>query len=228
MILDVLEQTADSPESGNPRNIYEVVLGGAIFEDSHVEKLRKAVRSFVTPGQCLGFIMQTKATLEQVHSEPFQQDIPDIGNLKPPRKRRKLDLEPMKRPSALAVNFAFASSLIAVVWSSLPVHSLADDSRSEAMNEVQGVNESVIAPLLSAGFKRERDKEGGNASRSWSRDIVTSSALRLQYALSVCTPLSFRPAHDTKTQSRMLRLLKSSDVLPELKIEIVSRVIFPQ
>lgn len=223
MILDALEQTADSIDSRDPHNTYAAVLGGPIFEDSYVEKLKKALRGFVTPGQCLGFIAQTKNTLERVNSEPpSQQKIPDMESSKPSRKRRKLDPKSTICAPVKAINFAFVCNVVAIVWPSLPIHSLADEPRSEAVNEIQEVNANVIAPLLSAGPKRERDEEGGSASRSWSRDVTVSSALRLQYALSVCTPLSFQPARDTKAESKMLRLLESSDVLPELKIEIVS------
>ena len=229
MILDALEQTTTTVDSDNPYSTYEVLIGGPIFEDSHVEKLRKALRGFVTPGQCLGFLAQTKDTLERVYPEPFgQQGILGTESSKHSRKRRKLDPEPTGCSPVQAINFAFVCSVAAIVWSSLPVHSLADGPRSEAVNEIQGVNTSIITPLLSAGLKRERDEEGGNGSRSWSRDIIMSSALRLQYDLSVCTSLSFQPAHDTRTESRMLRLLKSSGVLPELKIEIVSRIVFLQ
>jgi len=227
MILNALEQTTDSVDGSKPWNTYTTILGGPIFEDSHVEKLRKALRGFLTPGQCLGFLTQTKGLLEQVYSEPpRQQDIPDSECPKRSRKRQKLDPESTRYSSVKAINFAFVCSIIAIAWSSLPVHSLTDESRSEAVNEIQGVDTSVIALLLSAGLKRKRDEEGWSASRSWSRDIITSSALRLRYALSVCTPLSFQPARDTKTESRMLKLLESSDVLPELKIEIVNHAFF--
>lgn len=184
------------------------------------------MRGFLTPGQCLGFLAQTKGLLERICSEPpRQQDIPDSESPKRSRKRRKLDPEPTRYSPVKAINFAYVCSVIAIAWSSLPVHSLTDESRSEAVNGIQGVNTSVITPLLSAGLKRERG-EGWGASQLWSRDIITSSALRLRYTLSVCTPLSFRPAHDTKMESRMLKLLESSDVLPELKIEIVNHTFF--
>ena len=227
MILDALEQTADSIDSSNPYNTYAAVLGGPIFEDSYIEKIRKAWRAFITPGQCLGFLAQTKSALERVNSGPSgQQSIPDTENSKRSRKRRKLDSESTTCLPAKAINFTFVCSAIAIVWPSLPIHSLADESRSEAVNQIQGVNANIIVPLLSTGLKRERDGEGGDPSRSWSRDIITSSALRLQYALSTCTTFGFQPSHDIKTESRMLRLLESPDVLPELKIEIVKFTFF--
>lgn len=223
MILDALEQTTDSVDSDDPYNTYAVALGGPIFEESHVEKIRKALRAFVTPGQCLGFLAQTKNALERVNSGYFRQkSIADAENSKPSRKRRKLDSESTMCSPVRAINFAFVCSTTAIVWPSLPIHSLTDESRSEAVNQIQGVNTNVIAPLISMGLKRERDEEGRSPSRPWSRDIITSSALRLQYTLSTCTAFGFQPAHDIKTESRMLRLLESSDVLPELKIEIVN------
>jgi len=228
MVLDALEKATDIVDSGSPYDVYEAVLGGPIFDDSHVEKLRQALRGFVTPGQCLGFLTQTKETLERACSEHFrQQDIPDAVSSERSRKRRKLDPEPPTSSPIQAINFSFVCNIIAVVWSSLPIHSLTDESRSEVLNEIQGVNTSVIDPLLSAGVKRERVEEGGSGSRPWPRDIIMSSALRLQYSLSVCTPLGFHPTHDAKTESRMFRLLKAPDILPELKIEIVSHIIPP-
>ena len=216
----------DGTDSGDPHDTYEAVLGGPIFDDLHVEKLGKALRSFVTPGQCLGFLSQTKNALEHVCSELFgHQDIPGTGRSERSRKRRKLDPEPSACSPVQAINFAFACSIIAVVWSSLPIRSLTDESRLEAVSEIQGVNTSVIEPLLTAGVKWERSEEVGSASRSWSRDIVTSSALKLQYTLAVCTPLGFHPTHDAKVESRMFRLLKAPDVLPELKIEIVNTIV---
>ena len=227
MILDALEQTTDSIDSDDSYNTYAAVLGGPIFEESHVEKIRKALRAFVTPGQCLGFLAQTKNALKRVNSgHSRQQSIPDAGNPKRSRKRRKLDSESTMCSPVKAINFSFACSTIAIIWPSLPIHSLTDESRSEAVNQIQGVNTNVIAPLISMGLKREPDEEGGSPSRQWSRDIITSSALRLQYALSTCTAFGFQPAHDIKTESRMLRLLESSDVLPELKIEIVNLTFF--
>lgn len=223
MILDALERTTDDTDSNDPCNTYAAVLGGPIFEDSHLDKLKKALRVFVTPGQCFGFLVQTKGMLERANSEPSRrQDISDTESPKRSCKRRKLNLKRAMCSPIKAVNFAFVCGVISIVWPSLPIHSLADESRSEAVNEIQGVNTDLITPLLTAGLKRERDGEGGSASRSWSWDVIMSSALRLQYALSSCTTLDVRPAHDTKAESRMLRLLESSDVLPELKIEIVN------
>ncbi|KAF9647481.1 hypothetical protein BDM02DRAFT_3187912 [Thelephora ganbajun] len=220
-VLDALEQTTDNIDCSNPYNTYAAVLGGPIFEESHVEKLRKALKGFVTPGQCLGFLAQTKSTLERAYSKlSRQRDIPDSESSKHSHKRRKLDPESTMCSPVKAIDFAFVCNVITIVWPSLPIHSLMDESRSEAVNEIQGVNTSVVTPVLSVGLKLERDEEGGSASRSWSRDIIASSALRLQYALSVCIPLNFQPAYDTKMESRMLSLLESSNVLPELKIEI--------
>lgn len=227
VILDALGQVTDNMDSSSPYDTYEAILGGPIFEDSHVEKLTKALRGFVTPGQCLGLLKQTKGALERLYPDPSgQQGIPDMEKPRGSRKRRKLDPEPTTCPPAQAVGFALVCSIIAVVWPSLPIHSLTDESRSEGVNEIQGVGGSVLAPLLSAGVKRERGDEARSASRLWSRDIITSSALRLQYALSIYTPLGFKPTYDAKVEPRMLRLLKLSDVLPELKIEIVHRVVF--
>jgi hypothetical protein len=199
------------------------VLGGPIFEESHVEKLRKSLQVFVTPGQCLGFLAQTKSTLARMHSESSEQRFtrgPESS--KRSRKRLKPDLDPSIHLPAGAINFAFICSIVAIVWPSLPFHSLADGPRLEALNEIQGVNVSVITPILAGGLKRTRDEEGGSIFQFWSRDIITSSALRLQYSLTVCTPLNFRPARGSKAESRMLRLLELPDVLPELKIEIVN------
>jgi len=212
-------------DSSNPYDTYDAVLNGPIFDASHLEKLRKALRGFVTPGQCLGFLTQTKDTLERACPEPFrQQDIVGAGSSERSRKRQKQDPEHTVCSPNQAIKFAFVCNIIAVVWSSLPIHSLTDESRSEVVNEIQGANTRVINPLLTAGVKRERGEEGGSGYRLWPRDIITSSALRLQYALSVCTPLGLHPSHDAKAESRMFRLLKAPDILPELKIEIVNHI----
>lgn len=226
MILGALEQTKNSIDPHNPHNTYAVVLGGPIFEDSHVEKLRKSLRAFVTPGQCLGFLSQTRSALEQANPEYSRQNTPEAKTSKRPRKRRKLDLESAVCSSVTSINFAFVCSLIAIVWPSLPIRSLAEEFRSEAVKEIQGVNTSVIKPLLSTGFKQEYDEEGGGASRTWPRDITTCSVLRLQYVLSTCPAFSFQSTYDTEMESRMLGLLEPSGVLPELKIEIVNRMLF--
>ena len=227
MVLDALEQTTDSIDSSDPYNTYAAVLGGPIFEESHVERIKKALRAFVTPGQCLGFLAQMKSALERINSEHSKQrSIPDTENSKRSRKRRKLDPESTMCSPVKAIHFSFLCSAIAILWPSLPIYSLADESRSEAVNQIQGVNANVITPLLSMGLRRECDEEGGSLSRSWSRDILTSSALRLRYALCTCTAFGFQPAHDIKTESRMLRLLESPDVLPELKTEIVNLTFF--
>ena len=228
MVLDALKQATDITDSSNPYDAYEAVLCGPIFDDSHIEKLRKVLRGFVTPGQCLGFLMQTKDTLERACSEHCrQQDIPGTVSSERSRKRRKLDPESTPSSPIQAINFAFVCDIIAVVWSSLPIHSLAVESRSEVLNEIQGVSTSVIDPILFVGVKRERGEEGGSGFRSWPQDIIMSSALRLQYSLSVCTPLGFHPAHDAKMESRMFRLLNAPDILPELKIEIVNYIVPP-
>lgn len=224
MILDALSKTTGTINPSDPHDAYATVIGGPIFDESHAEKLIKAVRGFITPGQCLGFIIQTKNTLKQVCSELFGEQLVSGAEISERSlKRRKLDLAPSTCSPAKAVHFAFVCSIIVIVWTSLPFHSLIDESRFEAVNEIRDVNTNVITPLLSAGLKRNRDEQGRSISRSWSRDVVASSALRLQYALSICTALNYHPAHDTKMESRMFKLLDSSDVLPELKIEIVNR-----
>jgi hypothetical protein len=221
MILDALGQTSDSISSSDPYDTYTAVLEGPMFEDSRAQKLRKTLRGFVTPGQCLGFLAQTRSTLGRAYSGiSGQQSSPGAEKSARSRKRREPDLESSICSPAKAINFAFVCSVIAIVWPSLPLHSLVDESRLEALNEIKDVDKDIIVPILSTGLKRKRNEEG-SASRSWSWDVITSSALRLRYALSVCTSLNFQPIHDTKTESRMLRLLESSDVLPELKLEIV-------
>lgn len=227
MILDALEQTTDSTDSSDPYNTYAAILGGPIFEDSYVEKLRKSLRAFVTPGQCLGFLSQTKSALERVNSESSRQrNTLGAETSKRLRKRRKLDLESTACSSVKAINFAFVCSVIAIIWPSLPIHSLPEESRSEAVNEIQGINTSIIRPSLSVGLKQEHNEEGGGVSRSWPRDIITCSVLRLQYALSTCPAFGFRSTYDNGMESRMLKLLEPSGVLPELKIEIVNRTLF--
>jgi len=226
MILDALKRATDGVVSSDLPKTYATVLGGPIFEDSHVDKLRNALRVFITPGQCFGFLVQTKGMLERAaNSEPSsQQSIPDTESTKRPCKRRKLDFKHTVSP-AKAVDFVFVCSVITIVWPSLPIHSLADEPRSEAVTEIQGVNTNVITPLLTAGLKREHE-EGGSAFRSWSWDVIMSSVLRLQYALSACTAFSIQPTHGAKAESRMFRFLELSDVLPELKIEIVNHAFF--
>lgn len=168
--------------------------------------------------------MQTKVTLNQVYSAlSGEQPTPSAENSERSRKRRKLDLEPSTCSPAKAINFAFVGSVIAIVWTSLPFHLLVDESRLGAMDEIRDANTSFIAPLLSAGLKRKCGELGRGIPRSWPRDILAASALRLQYALSVCTSLNFHPARDTKVESRMLKLLESPNVLPELQIEIVNQ-----
>lgn len=224
MILDALGETTDGVGSSDPYDAYAAVIGGPIFEEPHVEKLRKALRGFVTPGQCLGFLVQMKRRLEQVCSgPPGEQFTPGAENSEHRRKRRRLNLEPSACSPAEAMNFAFVCGVMTIVWTSLPFHSLVDESRLEAVNEIRDANTNLITPLLSLGLKRKRVEQGKSTSRSWSCDVITSSALRLQYALSVCTSLNCHPAHDAKVESRMLKLLESADVLPELKIEIVNQ-----
>lgn len=224
MILDALGKNSDDINSSDPYDAYAAVIGGPIFEESHTQNLRKSLLGFVTPGQCLGFLTQTKSTLKRVCSGPSrEQSTLGAGDSERSRKRRKLDLEPSTCSPANAIHFAFLCSVIAIVWTSLPFRTLVDEARSEAISEIRDANMNVIVPLLSAGLKRKRDEGGRNTSRSWSCDVVTASALRLQYALSVCTWVNCHPAHDTKMESRMLKLLESPNVLPELKIEIVNQ-----
>jgi hypothetical protein len=223
VILSALGKTTDDISSSDPYGAYAAVIGGPIFKESHTEKLRQALRGFVTPGQCLGFLVQTKSTLERVCSgHSGEQFTPHAENSERSHKRRKLDLEPSTCSPGENTNCAFVCSIIAIIWTSLPFRSLVDESRSEAVNAIRDANTSVIGPLIAAGLKRKRSEQGRSTSRSWSRDVVLSSALRLQYALSVCTSLNCHPAPDTKVESRMLKLLELSDVLPELKIEIVN------
>jgi len=169
-------------------------------------------------------LSQTRNTLERVYfGTPEQQFTPDAENSDRPRKRRKLDLEPLLCSPAKATSFSLVCRIISIVWVSLPLHSLEDESRLEAANEIRDANARFIIPLLSAGLKGKYDEGERGAYGSWARDIITSSVLRLQYALSACASLNFRPVCDTKMESRMLRLLETPDVLPELKIEIVNK-----
>ena len=226
MILDALRQTAGSVNASHPHDTYAAILGGPIFEDSHMEKLRKALRGFVTPGQCLGFLTQTRNTLERVYFGTSEQQFTlNAENSDRPRKRRKLDLELLSCSPAKATSFSLVCRIIEIVWVSLPFHSLEDESRLEAANEIQDTNARFIAPLLSAGLKRKCSEGDKGAHGSWARDLITSSILRLQYALSACTSLNFQPACNTRMESRMARLLEVPDVLPELKVEIVNKKI---
>lgn len=209
--------TFEEAPSGHA-TLYITAATGALLHHTFLDKFSKVLQGFTTPGQ-INKIVQN--TLEHLRTASLAFENRKDENDSTPRKRRKTTTGPQPgsigaEPSAIA--FAMISGIASVVLTSLPLHLLQTDDRQAVVNTLQDYYRASQGTMKSVS-KRIRS---GDDTSTWSSQIVASALLRLRYTLSSDRRLQLDTEGDAKLMIKLVSLLETEALLPELRVEIVS------
>lgn len=114
--------------------------------------------------------------------------------------------------------FALSVGVASVVLAALPLRSLTEDVRQEVRQSIQALHAGLKA-TVKAGLK---ELLGDGQRDGWARQVVLAAALRLRYHLAAVPQLQIPASTEEKLASKMIKLLNSREVQPELLVEVVS------
>lgn len=206
--------TNQSTVTQNPRLIYETASSSAMFNHAFLDQLSKAIHGFLTPGQ-VPELAQTVIRYLQSRIEDFKESISRSSqNDDSSKKKRKRDKQTAPfDPDQAAVVFALTSKIAAITLTSLPLQIVLDDVQASVKTELQEFYDGVIRRVLIIVPKACL----GDTNNTWSWQLVTSSVLRFGYYLSDSQLVT----DDASPSPALSEMLKTSEILPELRIEIV-------
>lgn len=229
-LLTILTSAEEKLEISSAQEAYDDVSRGSILELGFLDRLAKSVHSFVTPGQCLDLLNDTSWVLQRMWSsfqDAHEKSKADLGD--GARKKRKLDggsasdERLVSEEETIAVRLAFVFRLVSVVWPSIPLHSVPDDTKKMLRDSVASAEVLILSILK--GLKKFGGKSERRGLNTWSWEVIIAAVMRLQYALTSSKALAFKIVRDEKAEARMLKALGSDKTLPELKIEIVGEIL---
>ena len=200
----------------SPRIIYETVSSSAMFNHTFLDQLSKAIHGFLTPGQ-VQELTQNVLRYLQSRIEDFEEAISRSSqNDDSSRKKRKRDKQTSSvDPDQAAVVFALTSKLAAITLTAVPFQIILDDVHQSVKNDIREFYDDTIRRILKIAPQACLD----NTNNAWSWQIVTSSILKLGYYLSDSQLVT---GDDSPSSPELFKLLKTAELLPELRVEIVS------
>lgn len=206
------------------RMAYDELAASPVLTTSHLDKLSKAVRTFITPGQTLDMATRVLATLRDIWERVRNVDnVSAVGREHHARKKRRTNGRSEKAKEdvdANGVTFVFAARIAVTVLSSLPLHSATEAVQREVQAAVKGALD---------GFVREAILTGANATVSggtyggpniWAAQVVAAAALRLRYLLQLSVHARYTPDYQSDSEGLFSEVLAVEDRLPEYSIEI--------
>lgn len=208
------------------RASYDGLVASPALTMSHLNKLSRAVRTFITPGQTLDTARQVLAALREIW-EHFRdmEKVAAADRGRGARKKRRIPETSnagKADPDVGAVTFTLAARIAMTVLTSLPLHTITEAEQAQLKTTVTEslagfVREAILTgtgAIISGSSERERD--------AWAIQVVAAAALRLSYMLQ----LSGRVRYGHNDQNDLGELaaagLKVDDCLPEFYVEIVS------
>ncbi|KAF7794110.1 hypothetical protein EIP86_005240 [Pleurotus ostreatoroseus] len=225
--VELCLQSCTNPNAREPAEdthaLYIALLRSPLLTREFLDELSRCIR-FLTPGQIPQIVRDVVRVVSETLEAFSSSAASELANSgMGSRKKRRSDAEPLDKTKSLhaehhALNLTLAAGLMATVLSSVPLQSLQHD----VCNEVkQTVHEFCDTLKRSAkeGLKQVKHEQRRDI---WGWEITLAALLRLQYLLGAAPQLEAPPSHGDKAVSRMITLLNSEFVLPELRAEVVS------
>jgi hypothetical protein len=226
-LIDSCAQLPPHLSSLSIRASYDGLVASPALTMSHLNKLSRAVRTFITPGQTLDTARQVLAALREIW-EHFRdmEKVAAADRGRGARKKRRTSETSSNTgkadPDVGAVTFMLAARIAMTVLTSLPLHTITEAEQAQVKTTVAEslagfVREAILAgtgAIISGSSERERDV--------WAIQVVAAAALRLSYMLQ----MSGRVRYGHNDQNDLGELaaagLKVDNCLPEYNVEIVS------
>ena len=206
---------------------YDELVASPILTTSHLDKLSKSVRTFITPGQTLDTATRVLVTLRDIwESIRGVENVSVVDREYHARKKRRTTGRSEKATEdvdAKSVTFVLAARIASTVLSSLPLHSATETVQKEVQAIVEGSLDGFVREAILAGANAT--VPGGTEGRDnvWAVQVVAAAALRLRYLLQLSVHARYSPGHQSEAEGLFAEVLVIEDRLPEYSVEIVSR-----
>lgn len=231
--------------------LYETVLSSPLVHPTHLNRVIKSIHGFFTTSQILpiarGLIESLDEAWLQLRGTLPSNDGGDDENASGNGSRAHTTSNtPSTNPDAksCAISFSLSVRIACVVLSSLPIHSVPQDTRDELQQLFDGTIHTglVHKPVLkifrivrkskNTGTPQDDASLGGPSVQAqasvdiWGLQIAASACLRLHYALNTSTAvlhLKLNAHYDMKMTAKMVDITSDGTLtlLPELRLEIV-------
>ncbi len=208
---------------------YDELAASPILTTSHMDKLSKAVQTFITPGQILDMATRVLVMLRDIWERVCDvENVSAVGREHHARKKRRTTGRSEKAKGDVdsnGVTFALAARIAAIVLSSLPLHSATEAVQREVQATVKGSLDGFVREAILIG--QNAAVSGGTDGRHniWAAQVVAAAALRLRYLLQLSVHARYTPDYQSDSEGLFAEVLVVEDRLPEYSVEIVSRAL---
>ena len=222
LLLTVFNSQAFFSPHATFDKIYITAATSPLHHHAFLDKLSKFIRAFTTPGQVPRVAQTTIESLNGLAAD-FEEASKVVSNEddSTPRKKRKTEhgsQTTLRTPEPSAIAFAMTAGIASVVFTSLPLHLLQVDDFESVTGTIREYFDASQSLL-----KRVMKRIAGSGPTAWIYQIVASGLLRLRYALNSEKRLQLGAEGNQKVLERLDTLLNTEDLLPQLRVEIVSR-----
>lgn len=208
------------------RMSYDELAASPILTTSHLDKLSKAVRTYITPGQTLDTAKRVLVILRDIRKKVRDgENVSAVSQEHHARKKRRKTghVEKAKEDvDAYGVTFVLAARIAATVLSSLPLHSTAEAVQKEVQATVKESLDSFIREATLAGATATVSRGTDGRHNIWAAQVVAAAALRLRYLLQSSVHAWYTTNNQSDSEGLFAQVLAVEDRLPEYSVEIVS------
>ncbi|KAF8273762.1 Urb2/Npa2 family-domain-containing protein [Lactarius quietus] len=206
------------------RMSYDELAASPILTTRHLDKLSKAVRAFITPGQTLDMATRVLTMLQDIWER-----VRDGGNVSPVgrdhhvRKKRRTAgrSEKVKEDvDANVVTFALAARIAGIVLSSLPLHSATKAVQREVQATVKRSLDGFVLQAILTGANATISRSTDGRLDIWAPQVVAAAALRLRYLLHSSVHACYAPGNRSDSEGLLAQVLAVEGLLPEYSVEI--------
>lgn len=209
------------------RTSYDKLAASPILTTSHLDKLSKVVRAYITPGQTLDTATRVLVKLRHIWETVRDgENVSAVGQRHHVRKKRRTSGRPEKVKEVVDANgvtFALAARIAATVLSSLPLHSATEAVQREVQATVKGSLDGFVREAILMGANATVSQSTEGRYNIWATQVVAAAALRLRYLLQSSVHACYTPDNQSDSERLLAQVLAVEDRLPEYSVEIVSQ-----
>ena len=206
---------------------YDELVASPILTTSHLDKLSKAARTFITPGQTLDTATRVLASLRDIWEKVRDvESMSVVGREHHARKKRRTTGRSEKAKEdvdAYSVTFVLASRIAATVLSSLPLHSATETVQKEVQAALKGSLDGFVREAILAGANATVSGRTDGRHNIWAAQVVAAAALRFRYLLQLSVHARYPLDYQSDSEELFVEVLTAEDCLPEYRVEIVSQ-----
>lgn len=219
-----------SEDSADMHEVYVQCFSSHVVSNRSLERLGRAIRTFLTPGQTLRCVEMIFETINDSW-KAFSNSLKGIGDLKENAMAVDSGFESQAQDvKALAVSLSLQVYLILFVLTNLPMQHLTEESAMSVRCLVSNFREQTVRKALLKILRVKRLLPGKGKKRresvvardGWETQIVATAMLRVEYVLNVAK---------ITTQDSMMKVIEqakgvinttggSGELIAELELEI--------